>query len=61
MLQIILSNYDPIPLENLFSNDRPLHGSMAIRLHLSLRGRSPSSLSLHFEQKNTSGISFRDI
>ena len=37
------------------------HGSIAIRLHLSLRGRSLSSFGLHFEQINTSGISFRDI
>ena len=36
-------------------------GSIAIRLHLSLRGRSLSSLGLHFEHINTSGISFRDI
>ena len=36
-------------------------GSIAIRLHLSLRGRSLSSFGLHFEQMNSSGISFRDI
>ena len=62
----ILSVYDPCPLDDLrssiFSSTiSHFQGSIAIRLHLSLRGRSVSSFGLHFVQKNSFGISFRDI
>ena len=62
----ILSVYDPCPLDDLRSSICSstiyhFQGSIAILLHLSLRGRSVSSFDLHFVQKNTFGISFRDI
>ena len=41
---------------------RPVvHGSIAIRLHLSFRGPDELRFDLHFEQMNKFGISFLDM